>query len=154
MADAREIALLAVQRAHSDLERNARAVPAHLHQWLPGGHARTLVQIVAHCGVWNHFLAAVIGRLPLPYRTKDEEDAAIAACETLEAALALLNTGTAAVQESIRGVNDAFLASTVTMPWGERLPAAIGLLLPAQHMHYHDGQISLMQLLTGDDDYH
>jgi hypothetical protein len=149
-----EAALSAALKAREDLVRAARAVPEMRLLWCPGAVARHTLQIVTHCAASNMFLAAVIAELPLPYRTQEEEDAAIESCVTLDLAESFLNRSVTAVCDAIAAVSETRLSQQVAMPWGERMSVAISLLSPSQHMRYHEGQINFIQTLLGDDEYH
>jgi len=149
-----EAALSAALKAREDLVRAARSVPESHWSWRPGGVAHHALRILAHCAATNTFLATVIGEQPLPYRTQDEEDAAVESCVTLDMAEAFLNRSVTAVCDAIAQVSEARLKQQITMPWGERMPVAISLLSPSQHMRYHEGQLNYLQMLLGDDEYH
>ncbi|MCC6729629.1 MAG: DinB family protein [Chthonomonadales bacterium] len=149
-----EVALSATLRAADDLARAARAVPPERHRWQPGGVARNLLWILAHCAAENRFFAAIYSGAPLPYRTQDEREAAVGACDTLERAQSFLGTSVTELCNAIAALPDNRLSELMVMPWGERLPMALGLLAPAQHMQYHQGQVNLIQALLGDDEHH
>jgi hypothetical protein len=149
-----EAALSAALKAREDLVRAARAVPEDRALWCAGLVARHTVHIIAHCAASNTFLAAVIGEHPLPYRTQDEEAAAIERCVTLDLAESFLNRSVTAVCDEIAAVPAPRLSQQMAMPWGERMSVALSLLTPSQHMRYHEGQINFIQTLLGDDEYH
>ena len=148
------IALRATLRARDEFSRALRALPPARLLWQPGGLAPHALRIAAHCATSNLFLAAVFSGTELPYRTEDDRRAAIDECATLERAEALLNRSVTAVCDAIVTVPDRRLDDPVSMPWGERMPLALGLLSPCEHMQYHLGQLNLIQTLLGDDDYH
>ena len=150
----REVAIAAVRRQAEDLAREAAALPAERHSWIAGGVARTPIQIVAHCGTMCRFFAAVVTGEPLPYRGQDEHDAAIAACTTMEDALDLLNRSSALLIDAYAALPASRFDETMVMPWGERVPVPLGLLAPAFHMRYHEGQICFIQTILGDDEFH
>lgn len=149
-----ETTLISVTRAADDLLRTAEAVPVERRLWRPGGVAQHVVHILAHCGATNRFYAAVIAGELLPYRTQDERDEAIADCDTFPKATAFLNTSVDRLRASIEALSPEQAGQPMVMPWGERLPAALGLMAPVEHMRYHEGQINLIQMLLGDDEYH
>lgn len=153
-ATARQAALVATLRAKDDLVRAARSLPADRLGWRPQPHAPSAVSIVAHCAAANLFFAAVIGSLPLPYRTEDERRQAIASCTTLEQAESFLNRSVTAFCDALVALPEGRLAEQVAMPWGERMPLYAGLWQATQHMLYHEGQINYIQLLLGDDEHH
>jgi hypothetical protein len=149
-----EAALTAALKAREDLVRVARAVPEERRFWCPAAIARHTVEILAHCAASNTFLAAVIGEHALPYRTQEEEDAAIEACTNLDLAEMFLNRSVTAVCDAIATVSESRLSQQIAMPWGERMTVALSLLSPSQHMRYHEGQINYIQTLYGDDEHH
>ena len=150
----REVALMLTLRARDDLVRAARAIPADRRDWRPHPLANSAVRIVAHCAAANLFYASVIGAGPLPYRTEEERAEAIDACDTLERAEALLNRGVTALCDALVGYPEVRLSEQMTMPWGERVAAPLGLLLGSSHMQYHEGQLNYIQTLLGDDEQH
>jgi len=151
---ARQAAIAALAREQENLLRAAAAVPPDKHAWFSGGISRNTVEIVAHAAATNMFLASVIAGGPLPYRTQDEQRAAIDACTTLAQADAFLRQSVRAVGDAVTGIPPSRLTEQMTMPWGEKMPVALGLMTPAMHMAYHEGQISFIQALLGDDEYH
>jgi uncharacterized damage-inducible protein DinB len=149
-----EVALMATLRARDDLVRAVEALPADRYGWRPGRVSRTAIQVVAHCAATNLFQAAALSGAPLPYLTREEEERAVAACSTMAEAVAFLQRSVAAVCDAIVGMRREGLDAPMVLPWGERMPTALGLLSSSQHMHYHAGQVNLMQLLLGDDEQH
>lgn len=149
-----EVALSAALKAREDFVRAARAVPEARRQWCPGALTPHVIHIVAHAAAANTFLAAIIGDQPLPYRTQDEQSAAVEGCTTLEMAETFLNRSVTAVCDAIATVAPERLAEQIMMPWGERMSLALSLMAPAQHMRYHEGQVNYIQVLLGDDEYH
>lgn len=151
---AQQVALTAALRARDELVRAAKAVPAGRRMWQPGGVARHSVRIVAHCATSNFFLAAVFASAPLPYRTHEDQEAAMDACAGLDQAEQLLNRSVAAVCDAIVAIAADRLNEIMIMPWAERMPVALGLISPALHMQHHTGQINYIQSLLGDDEHH
>lgn len=149
-----QVALAATLRMRDDLIRAARAVPTERHNWSPGGVARNTIYLVAHCAATNLFFAAIFSSSPLPYQTTEEREAAVEGCETIDQAEALLNRSVTAVCDAIVALPEQRIGEQMVMPWGERMPVALSLLAPANHMQYHEGQINYLQTLLGDDEYH
>lgn len=149
-----EVALRVTLRARDDLIRAARAIPSENHMWRPSDLAHNVVEIVAHCAAANQFFAAVITGAPIPFRTQEEREAAVQACDTLDKAEAFLNQSVTAVCDAIVSMPEDRLHEQMVMPWGERMTVAQGLLSPSFHMQYHEGQINFIQVLLGDTDYH
>ncbi len=150
----RQVAISAVRRYSDELIREAHALPPERHGWIVGGVARTPIQIVAHCGTICRFFSAVVSGDPLPYRGHDDQEAAISACTTMDAAVQLLTEGAALLVSVYEALPDARFDEQMIMPWGERQPVPLGLLSPAFHMRYHEGQICYIQTLLGDDEFH
>ena len=149
-----EVALTSVLRSRDSLSRAANAVPADKLLWRPGGVSAHTVHIVAHAATANETFAAVFTGGPMPYLTQVDRDSAVAACDTLEKAEYLLNRSVTSICDGIVLLSEERLAQPAIMPWGERLPFAAALLAPAMHMQYHEGQISYIQTLLGDDNYY
>lgn len=150
----RMVAIAAVQKYASELAREADAIPPDRHHWIAGGVARTPVQIVAHCATMCRFFAAVVTGDPLPYRGQEEQDAAINACSTMAAAIQMLDESARMLVSAYVSLPDSRFDELMVMPWGERVPVPVGLLSPAFHMSYHQGQLCYIQTLLGDDEYH
>jgi uncharacterized damage-inducible protein DinB len=149
-----EVALNATLRTRDDLARALRALPADRLRWQPGDIAQNALRVVAHCATTNLFFAAALSGAPLPYRTHEEQEAAVQSCDTLEKAEAFLNRSVTAVCDVIVSLPESRLSEPMVMPWGERIPLAQGLLSPSYHMQYHEGQLNYLQTLLGDDEYH
>jgi hypothetical protein len=149
-----EVALTATIRARDSLERALNALPPDKHSWCVGGVGRTAIQIVAHCAATNLFQAAAFSGAPLPFLTREEQDREVASCGTMTEALSFLNRSVKAVCDAIVTMKPERMAETMVLPWGERMPIALGLLSPSYHMQYHEGQINLIQLALGDDEHH
>ncbi len=138
-------------RTYSELERTLQHFPPDRADWHPGGMARTAVEVVAHCGVHCRFFAAIMAGNPLPYRTADEMESALDQYRSLPDALAFLRDAVADLARCISEMADEKIATTMVMPWGERVPVAFGLLMPAMHLQYHLGQVCQLQTMLGDD---
>ena len=149
-----EVALTATLRARDDLLRAAEALPPERHGWRVGGVSRSAIQIVAHCAATNLFQAAALSGAPLPYLTREEQEREVASCATMADALAFLNRSVKAVCDAIVAMAPERMTEPMVLPWGERMPVALGLLAPSYHMQYHEGQINLIQRALGDDEYH
>jgi uncharacterized damage-inducible protein DinB len=149
-----EVALKATIRSRDDLARAANAISADRRLWRPGEYMNSAVEIVAHSAATNRLFASAFSGEPLPYLTRAEKDAAIRACDTMEKSMDFLNFSVSTVCDTLVKIQDEQLPENIIMPWGERIPLALGILSPAFHMEYHQGQLNAIQLLSGDEDYH
>jgi|GEM_PF-943872 uncharacterized damage-inducible protein DinB len=149
-----EVAIRATLRSRDNLSRSAEAIPPDKRLWSPSEYMPHCVGIVAHCATSNLFFASAYTGSPLPYLTKTEKEEAIAACDTLEKAIHFLNSSVNKICDNLSSIIDERLEENIIMPWGERMPLALGLLAPANHMDYHDGQLNTYQLFLGDLDPH
>jgi hypothetical protein len=133
-------------------------VPEDKLKWSPSPTARTPLQIVAHCGVANRAFATVLRGEPLPLSSDPKEAAAQIRdggkdTATREAAVKLVEDGTAEVLAALDTVSTERAGSTTHTPFGP-LPFSIWMNLPSEHMTGHAHQVNYLQTIWGDAENH
>jgi uncharacterized damage-inducible protein DinB len=104
--------------------------------------------------VTNLVYASVLANAPLPFRSQAESDAATDECDTLPKACAYLHRSLTRLCDTLIALPAERLTEMVILPDGEKMPSALAMLVPANHMQYHLGQINYLQTLMGDEEYH
>jgi uncharacterized damage-inducible protein DinB len=148
------VALEMTLRAGEELTKAVRALPPEGLTWKPHAAARHALSLMGHCAVTNLVYACVLANAPLPFRSQAESDDAINRCDTLSKASASLQHSLTRLCDTLIALPADRLTEMVLLPDSERMPAALAMLVPANHMQYHVGQINYLQTLMGDQEYH
>jgi len=145
-------------RAKAQLLRIFEFVPEDKLNWSPSSTARTALQIVAHCGVANSALAAVLRGEPMPL-PMDPEAARILirnggkGIATREAAVQVVEDSLQEVLQALDTVTEERFATVPPSPFGS-IPFPIWMGIPSSHMDGHANQINYLQTVWGDHDDH
>jgi uncharacterized damage-inducible protein DinB len=148
------VALEMTLRAGEALTQAVRAMPLEGLTWKPHTASRPALSLLGHCAVTNLVYASVLANAPLPFRSQAESDAATDECDTLPKACAYLHRSLTRLCDTLIALPAERLTEMVILPDGEKMPSALAMLVPANHMQYHLGQINYLQTLMGDEEYH
>ena len=129
-------------------------VPDDKLTWSPSPHARTPIQIVAHCGVANGAFATILRgeKLRLP---KDPVEAAAlirkggSDVTSREVAIQIVESSTAEVLAALDNVSEELAATSPDSPFGP-IPFPFWMGVPGDHMEGHAHQIEYIQTIWGD----
>lgn len=154
VVDLKEHLIQATERHHSRLVNDLKALPAEKAVVSPGGCARTAVNIAAECGAINGFVARFLKTGEATRPTPEERQAFLATFDTVEKALNFLETETQALLSVIGALDAETLGAEETALFGRPMSRFAIAELPAMHMSYHDGQLTYIQSLHGDDKNH
>jgi uncharacterized damage-inducible protein DinB len=126
---------------------NLKYIPAEKQSWKPAPDANSALDIINHvAGALLGGTEALSGR---PFKAPAFESAT-----DFAGAEALLTRATQAYAAALRALPAEKLAEEVTMPWGGTMPMARVATMPATDLVHHHGQITYIQTLLGDREYH
>jgi uncharacterized damage-inducible protein DinB len=144
MPSIRDVAKQVTMSGAETLCKDTTYIPEEKLAWRPMEHGKSAEMILAEIARSNYEIAAAI-RGQSPKEIVIGDFVALKDC-VMESARE--------VCKAIDSLSDADLEGTITMPWGGMFAASEAILLPANHMVYHDGQINYIQLLLGDTRFH
>jgi hypothetical protein len=145
-------------QAYERLMKTFAAVPDDKLTWSPAPTSKSALQIAAHCGFSNQFLAGVIqGETShIPGSMKEMEEGIkqkLATITSRAKALDLLSDSIAKVNAALDNVTTEALQTQVTLPFGQ-MPMAFLIFAPGTHMQTHAAQIDYIQTIWGDTAMH
>lgn len=153
MASLKEIAVKSNKELAAALVRNLKAMPADRQTWSPLDCGRSALDQVQECAVINKWVAQIYRTREVPPLGGDAFKAEMSALDTLEKACAGLEAATEELCAAIQAFPEAELDSSVTLPWDTTTFAEL-FLVPYWNNSYHIGQISYIQTLYGDKEFH
>jgi len=106
---------------------------------------RTALQIVAECSYVNRRTRGALAGEPY--------EGELPVYETAEQAQADLISSAVECAAEVRKHDESVLTKMFVMPFGE-VPGSMLLGVTKANMHYHNGQINMIQCLYGDDVFH
>jgi len=144
--------------AYQRLLTTFAAVPDDKLTWSPSATSHSALQIAAHCGFSNQFLAGRLSgeEMPVPANVEEMQEGikkAIATITTRQQALDLLAGSIEKVNAVLDTVKPEALGTEVKTPFGQ---VTLGFLIfaPGIHMQTHAAQIDYIQTIYGDVDMH
>jgi uncharacterized damage-inducible protein DinB len=143
MSSIREFAKNATLAVAHRLCKDASFIPDERMDWRPMEHGKSALQILSECTSTNLRIADAI---------KGDAPRAVAEITDLEDLRAHLIASASEVCDAIDSMRDS--SDMLQLPWGATMSATEAIMLPANHMQYHDGQINYIQLLLGDTTFH
>ena len=155
MPSIRDIARGATMHGAEILVKDTKHIPEEKFCFCPMGCAKTAEDILRECAGTNARIAASLrGEDPSSSVAYLDFQKKVDAASGLEAFGKLIMESSEIVRAAIDGIADADLDKQVKMPWGAMFLLGAAILLPSQHMNYHDGQINYIQTLLGDSAFH
>jgi hypothetical protein len=142
-----------IRRVSGMYANDLKALSAAAYAASPGGVARSPQSFTAEVAGMNLLLAGML-QGAAPAMPSEEQSAAY------EASLATIEAGAAAVIASGTALADAVdanpakLAEMTQAPWGEPMTFGALVNVAANHIMYHDGHLTLIQMLHGDAEMH
>jgi hypothetical protein len=131
----------------------AQATPPDRHHWQPMDNGRSVIDQVVECSIANAKWAAILRSGVYADLPRADAERAYADCDTLEKAIARLQTSAADLISAIRSVPSDALSNEVSTPWGP-YPMARCCTHAYWNLTFHEGQINYVQTLYGDFDEH
>ena len=129
-------------------------IPADKFSGSPMGVARSPQDFTAECIGYNKFAASTMRGETYPQRSPEDRAAFIASLDTPEKALSALEASVDALKSAVNGLDEKGLCETVTAPWGAQMSKYRMALSATSHMFYHEGQVTYIQALYGDNENH
>jgi uncharacterized damage-inducible protein DinB len=154
-----EIAAGMIEKISRDLQILAENTPADRLNWQPsgdGGEGRTILDQLVECAFANRKWTLILREGAYRTLTPTERAEMEPPEPTLELALTLLRQTTAELAATIRALPDEFVAQRWTLEWNTKVTRTVAeaCLHPYWNMAYHEGQISYIQTLYGDQEEH
>lgn len=124
----------------------AKHIPLEKQTISPGGKAMSPVDIMGHCANFPHWIRATIKEGKMARMEGEMPKFA-----TMEEAIAALKANTAAFYEFAKTIPESDLEKPIQFPWATSTVAQT-LMYQEWNNTYHFGQLSLIQLLLGDEE--
>ena len=144
----------ATERAAAFLTHFVESTPPEKRDWLPALDGavdlRSMLDMIGECILANHMFASVLQGAPPPSASPIEAPRPF---ESWEDGKRQLAESAKALADVIRALTDADLEKTIVTRRGP-LPCAHVIEMATRNMHYHTGQVNLLQLLYGDAVFH
>ena len=149
-----EVAANMIEKISRDLILLAEHTPADRLTWqLKGdsGAGRTILDQLTECAFANRKWTFILREGAYRNLTAEERETLFPS-ENLESVVTLLRQTTADLAETIRALPDPFIAQEWPLEWSPKVTRTIAeaCLHPYWNMAYHEGQISFIQTLYGD----
>ncbi len=147
------------QKAIQDICRAALATPVDKHEWVPMGHARSVLSQMREIATQSPFFTAIIRDGDVPVFDEHARQQALKLRESFtmvqECADAAHRT-TAELCQAIAAFPDKELEDEITLPFGGGMSMTKADVLSLAHWNltYHLGQINQIQLMLGDREMH
>ncbi len=150
-----ETAARMTQKAARDLVLALNATPAERLNWQPEGIARSIFEQLTECIGANYKWSRILSEGSYRNPTEAEWDADTSGV-TLENLGARLVESADALAATLRGLDDAFVATEAPLPWNDAVTRswAEACFHAYWNMIYHEGQIGYIQTLYGDTEEH
>jgi uncharacterized damage-inducible protein DinB len=129
------------------------ATPAEKLRWKPLEYGRTVLELAVECILVNRKWALTLRQgdyTRVPAETAQQIEAA---CQDVAQARHLLQESAEELADAILSVSDERLEERITAPFGAYTVAEC-CLLGYWNMTYHEGQLSYIQTLYGDEAMH
>jgi uncharacterized damage-inducible protein DinB len=139
------------QKAARDLVLALEATPAERLNWQPEGVARSIFEQLTECIGANYKWSRILSEGAYRDATASEW-AADTAGVTPENLGERLIASAEALAATLRGLDDSFIATEVSLPWKPEVTRAWAeaCFHAYWNMCYHEGQIAYIQTLYGD----
>ncbi len=123
----------------------AKHIPADKLGVSPGGKAKSPLEIMTHCANFPRWIIATIKEGQMASFAESEQFA------SMDAAIAGLKNNQADFYNFARTLSDDDLAKPIQFPWAS---STVGQTLMYQEWNntYHFGQLSMIQMLLGDEE--
>ncbi len=113
---------------------------------------RTMQDIVAECVTINQYMVAELNGETFP-EFGEATAANMEAVKTRAAGMELIASTANALADATLANRDK-MGNMTMAPWKEEITLFMMLTITAAHMMYHDGQVTYLQQLCGDDKMH
>lgn len=136
------------------VQKDVAATSEELFTSVPGGKARPATNYMTEVGAFNAYTARYvkdpentphIGIGPQPETTQ---------VDSKRKASIMVTKGFKDLRKTIESMTDEELNQTVLAQWNEPITKAHYILHALGHAMYHDGQLNLTHLISGDDTLH
>lgn len=137
------------------LVRNAKAMPEDKVVWQPLEQGRSVLNQLQECAVIANFTTHTLNHHTLPEMDNEVFGKSMAALDTLDKAIAALETNTTELVSAIEAFPDENLDKTVQLPWLPT-PTSLAEIMMMNYWNsvYHQGQVCYIQTLYGDSEMH
>jgi hypothetical protein len=151
-----ETAVQLIREATNALVRTARAMPEDKAAWSPLDQGRTALNQIAECGQLSRYTVHVLTHREMPPLDMEAYARAVAEQDTLDKAIAFLQSGVDELVAAIEVFPESELGQTVTLPFGPGITKTMDemMVMTYWNMTYHLGQINYIQTLYGDKQMH
>ncbi len=135
---------------------NLKAMPPDKQVWRPLDAGRSALSLAQECAVMNRYAAQTLLDRKAPPFDFSQYEAACAALDTADKALAELDAATSHLVEVILDFPEEDLETRIPMPWAEGFTMSFLeiVLMSYWNMTYHEGQMAYIQTLYGDTEMH
>lgn len=130
------------------------AIPEDSYTQSPGGKARTVSDFTSEVVGFNRLVAEILRGGAPAMRSEEEREAFKRSFTTTSFCQEQVSASADELADAIEQCPDERLASVVTAPWGDSMPALTLATIAVNHILYHDGQLNYIQSLNGDGEMH
>jgi hypothetical protein len=129
------------------LTASLKFIPQERHHWIPGGCAKSAMEIYLQCaGEYLNMAKFLRGDIPLPW---EEVLEAATAHLTFDKARELMQDNENQFLLALDEMDEARMDETIESPWGEKMTWGQFILSASYHLAYHCGQLNYIQTLLG-----
>ena len=139
-----------IRRVSGMYTNDLKALPVEAFTECPGGCARTPQEFTAEVAGMNFMLSKMLGG-EMPDSSAERPESKLP--ETIEEGCQMILASGEALASSVEA-NAANLGNMTRAPWGEEMTFAALTNIAANHIMYHDGQLTYYQALKGDGEMH
>ena len=124
----------------------ATHIPTEKQTISPGGKAKSPLEIMSHCANFPHWIIATIKLGKMATNNVEYPEFA-----TINDAIVAFHTNTATLYEFAKGLSTEDLGKAIEFPWTSSTVAQT-LMYQEWNNTYHFGQLSMIQMLLGDEE--
>ena len=150
------IAATLIEKAAADLSAELRAMPEEKALWMAGPDARPALEQVVECSLANVMWSNILRTNVYESLPQGVADNAYKNLDTVEKAVARLQTSAHVLAEVVRSLDPKELGCLIPFPWRPETGRSVAecCFHPYWNMVYHQGQVAFIQTLYGDLDEH
>jgi uncharacterized damage-inducible protein DinB len=151
-----EVAAGMIEKISRDLALLANATPDDKLIWQPMGEGRTILNQLTECAFANRKWTLILQEGAYRTLTEAERAALSVEPENRDNVLRLLQETTEELTATIRALPDEMVATEWPLEWNRTVTRTVAeaCLHAYWNMAYHEGQISYIQTLYGDQEEH
>lgn len=156
MTTVSDVAAESTRGVAQNMIRIVESTPAEKQTWKPLDEGRPVLNQLVECAGLNFIAAQALRERAMPALDPERRKQFEAENNTIEKALAAFKASVETLTPAIAAFPAEHLEETLTLPFGGgwTLTFAQFLLLPGQHICYHNGQMNYIQTLYGDKEMH